>query len=628
MRSIKRTLLVISFLLSINYVSAQKWKEMMDDPKVNIYDVVEEAELYFQKIDRDAKGSGWKAYQRWLFENEPKFYPSGDRSYADPYFVSKAYTKFLTNNPSPARALFDNGWEELGPYYIEQVTGHYSLGLGRVESFYSDPNDSLRIYLGSRSGGFWKTLDGGATWTGNTTDSIFASGINTMTVSPTNSDSILINVRNSRNSVTHGIYRSGDAGDTWTVTNFNPTNLGWGGLGTNDRINHIAYHPTVPNLVFISTSQGLFRSTDDLATWTSPISSTAIYQIEFHPANPNIIYAREWNDSFIYRSTDGGVTFSQSNTIPGSVAGIKMSTTADCPSCVYVGSSNGIWKSVDNGMNFSLVSTPGINLYGAFAVSDVDTNYMLFGNIDVNMSTDGGKTFYKTTYWAQGNANYATNTAYVHADIRGSKCINGVFWVNTDGFLGHSYDNGVTWEIFEGYSIRENYSLGVSQSNHFRTICGSQDNGTSIKTENSWIEFFGADGMEGIIHPLNDDWMIGSVQYGSRRRTLDGGISQTGATPPGQAAGWIAPLFYDPNDPMVVYSLGDTLHRSENFGFTWTKLGTPSFTGSISEAAMAENNSDIIVVSKNANIEISVDGGNTFIDIQGTLPNNYIVDIA
>ena len=62
--------------------------------------------------------------------------------------------------------------------------------------------------------------------------------------------------------------------------------------------------------------------------------------------------------------------------------------------------------------------------------------------------------------------------------------------------------------VFEGQSIRENYCLGVSQSNTYRTVTGSQDNGTSIKTENGWIEFYGADGMEGIIHSLNDDWMI------------------------------------------------------------------------------------------------------------------------
>jgi hypothetical protein len=150
---LNKPLLIILFLFSFNFLSAQQWKEMINDPSINVYEVVAEAESYFQNIDKNAKGSGWKKYQRWLYENEPKFYPSGDRSNVDPYFVSKEFKNFLKNNSKQEKSLFDNGWEELGPYYIEQVTGHYAVGLGRVESFYSDPNDSNRIYLGSRSGG-------------------------------------------------------------------------------------------------------------------------------------------------------------------------------------------------------------------------------------------------------------------------------------------------------------------------------------------------------------------------------------------------------------------------------------------------------------------------------------------
>ena len=113
----------------------------------------------------------------------------------------------------------------------------------------------------------------------------------------------------------------------------------------------------------------------------------------------------------------------------------------------------------------------------------------------------------------------------------------------TDGYLCSSSDNGVTWDILsQGTGIRENYSLGVSQSNHFRSIAGSQDNGTSIKHETTWLEFYGADGMEGIIHPLNDDWMIGSVQNGIRRRTKDGGITQGSVTPSGQTGSWDSSL--------------------------------------------------------------------------------------
>ena len=220
----------------MNNLHAQRWKEMMHNPNYNVYDVIQEAESYFETIDKNLKGSGWKGYQRWKYETEPKFYPSGDRSNLDPYFLQKNYTAFQQNT---AANLFDNGWEELGPHYIEQVTGHYSTGLGRVESFYADPNDSLRIYLGSRSGGFWKTIDGGISWTESTTDFLMASGVNTIAVSPTNPDDVLINVRNSNNGTTHGIYRSVNAGDTWFETNFNPSVLGWGGLGTSRKIYQI-----------------------------------------------------------------------------------------------------------------------------------------------------------------------------------------------------------------------------------------------------------------------------------------------------------------------------------------------------------------------------------------------------
>ena len=229
---------------------------------------------------------------------------------------------------------------------------------------------------------------------------------------------------------------------------------------------------------------------------------------------------------------------------------------------------------------------------------------------------------------ATGNANYDTTGQYVHADIRGSRSYNGVFWVNTDGLLGKSVDNGITWEIFEGQSIRENYCLGVSQSNHFRTITGSQDNGTSIKNENNWIEFYGADGMEGIIHPLNDDWMIGSLQFGGKRRTKDGGYNQDGVNPDDFSGDWVTPLMYNPNNQMSIYTMTNILYRSDDFGSNWTTLANSFFGGNIQNAAIAENNSDILAISNYNRLKISNDGGLTFTEVSQSLPNQFINDIA
>ena len=180
------------FLFFSNIIFSQSWKDMLDDSSYNVYDVVNEAESYFQNIDITKKGSGWKKYQRWLFENEPKFYPSGDRTQVDPHYPSKAYKHFLKTNPTAQKSIFETEWEEIGPYYIEEVTGHYAVGLGRVESFYIDDDPNI-IYLGSRSGGFWKTSNGGESWS-NTTDDLIATGVNTIAVNPNDYNLSLIHI--------------------------------------------------------------------------------------------------------------------------------------------------------------------------------------------------------------------------------------------------------------------------------------------------------------------------------------------------------------------------------------------------------------------------------------------------
>jgi hypothetical protein len=137
--------------------------------------------------------------------------------------------------------------------------------------------------------------------------------------------------------------------------------------------------------------------------------------------------------------------------------------------------------------------------------------------------------------------------------------------------------------------------------------------------------------MEAIIHPLNDDYMMGSVQYGSRRKTTDGGLTQSGASPSGQSGpwngAWEAPLAYDPNDQMTVYNFAKDIYVSEEFGGNWSYRGDP-FGNTISEAAIAEKNSDIIVVARGAAIMKSTNGGASFVSIKTNLPNYTITDIA
>jgi len=644
----KYNILLLSVLLSVSTFAQKEYKILMSDVSVNFYDVCKSADNYFETHEK-SKGSGWKGYQRWKNANEYKYYPSGDRNNIDPFFVKNAYVNFTQKNASfQTKSSFNNGWEELGPFRIDSISGHYSAGLGRVEDHYVDPLNTDIMYLGSRSGGFWRTSDAGANWQA-TTDFLFASGVNTIGVSPTNSDSILVNVRNSANGNSHGLYRSVDGGQTWVESNFNPVNIGYGGLGSNFKIYEVRYHPRVADLVFIGTSKGIYRSDDNLVTWTLLLNGGDVEEIQFHPTDDSIIYLYDsyyWgaNKNVVMRSVDQGLSYAQSNVVTGNNdnRSVHLSVSTDCENCLYWGSDNGVWISTDNGMNFTFRSnsTEGC---GGFAVNDLDTTKMIYGYVDINRSVDGGMTWVESTKWSLGNTNgagsghqnsFQISTDYVHADLHPTKCVNGVFYVGTDGLFCKSTDNGVTWiNISQGIGVRENYKLGASQSNHFRTISGSQDNGTSIKHQNNWIEFYGADGMEGIIHPLNDDWMIGSLQSGGRRRTKDGGSTQSGVSPSGQSgsgnAAWEAPITYDPNNQMTVYNFSKYVYKSENFGTSWDSIGAPlTITGTIGQSAIAENNSDIIIISEGSSIEKSIDGGSTFVSIKNNLPNYGIQDIA
>ncbi len=649
----KKKLLFLSLFVATT-LCAQKglvrntpaYKKMMYDNRINFYTVCDSAEAYFKTIDKEKKGSGYKPFLRWKHENESKFAPTGNRmvDYEMPY---KEYIRIQKEeqNSNQSRLFETGGWRSLGPDNITTISGHYSAGLGRVEFVEVNKNNDQQLYLGSRSGGLWRTNDGGATWLHNT-DYLPASGVNAIAAKPQNFDEVLINVRNAGNGTSMGIYKSTDGGMTFTPTAFIPVTVGYGGLGSNFKVYTIQYHPTIPNLVFVGTSQGLYRSTDNLQTWTRQIIGGDVLDVDFHPTNSNIIYIYDEyfaaNKNKVLKSIDLGITYIGFTDLPGNNnERIKISVSSTCPDCVFASSDNGIWKSTDAGVTYTTIQNPpptGVSLWQAMP-NDMDNTKIVCGYVDLFRSTDSGATFNQCTYWYLNDTNgvgnlqerYNTATNYIHADTNYLDCVNGIFYSCSDGFLSKSTDNGLTWQKLSlDVGIRENYCVGTSQSNTHISICGSQDNGTSIKKESGWIEAFGADGMEGIVMPLNPNYMIGSTQNGGRGRYIDGaGYNRTGITPPGQVASWVAPLVFDPNNQMTVFSFGTKVHKSTDFGTTWTDLGTPTtLGGTIETAAIAENNSNVMVVTKGSAIALTTDGGITFSNIKNGLPNNTITDVA
>ena len=626
--SIAKTFLLIGFITSHNVVLSQSvsYKDMMMDNSYNFYEVVDAANNYFD-LNGKGKGSGFKIFERWRSENESKYFPSGNRSNVNHYLPQEAYSEFVGSQYNlKHKTFFPNGWVELGPWDANNVTSHYSPGIGRVETFWVNPNDDKHMFIGSRSGGFWRTNDGGVNWE-NTTDFLVASGVPALAVNPNNINEVLISVEHGGAGYTHGIYRSTNGGATWSISDFNPTNLGWGGLGDNEHIYKIAYHPNVANQVFICSTKGLFVSNDNLKSWTSPFNGRTT-DVDFHPTKNTTIYAYRYNSpdaSRIKISTNGGNSFSNGGSLPNNDnKRVYLSISPSQPSHIYAASTNNVYKSTNEGSSFTALSNP--NSSGlAFAVSDVNTNNMIYGYVDLFASTDGGLTFTQKTEWAN------QNDAYIHADLRIAQCINGTFYVGTDGYFAKSDDNGNTWtRLNDGTAIREFYAVGLGQGNYDLNMAGSQDNGSSILNKNGWVEWNGGDGMEAIVHPLNYDWMIGSWQYGTRNYTHNGGLNRRGCGNPDGGSGkaaWEAPFLQNPQNSMQVYHFSDTLYAGNNFGRQWQFKSDPNI-GVIGEAAIAETDSNVIAIARNNQIRITNNGGESWTNIENGLPGYYVRDIA
>ena len=640
---------ILSFLLLTGTtLISQEYKKLMEDPTVNFYDVCRSAEQYFKTIDISKKGSGFKQFQRWQNATERMYYPSGNRLRTDPLFVEHAFADYKAKNSEDfkkSNLTNASGWVELGPRSVDSITNHYAPGIGRIEDVYVDPSNPQKIYIGSRSGGLWRTFDEGANWVGGSTDFLSSCGVNTIAVRKENTDEFYVNLQNSNNRYSYGIYQSVDAGATLTPTAFNPDNLNLGGLGSDFRIYKIVFHPQIPDLLFIGTNKGLFRSTDDLTTWSKVIESGFFLDIEFHPTDPSILYTLNETRTaeganFLLKSTDFGETFSKTQELTENNGAIsRIAVTPTTPDRVYFSSANGIWQSDDSGDTFSSIA--GKDNQGRFEVfaSDTEPETLIYGNIDVFKKSGPNTQFEQITWWSlfrlpDGSGTlqnrYFTTKQYVHADLRVGRSINGILYMGTDGTLVKSEDNGTTWTdlMRNGVGVRENYKIGVSQSNSNLAVLGSQDNGTSLYNT-KWIEYFGADGMEGFIHPINPNWIVNSIQNGARWKSTDGGVSISEITVPGSANGfWESPILFDPNDPMTIYDFRDAVHKSINFGDTYIQVGKPSFTGNIQQAEIAQNDSNIIVVSYRSAIEKSIDGGQTFTSIANNLPDLIIEDIA
>jgi photosystem II stability/assembly factor-like uncharacterized protein/PKD repeat protein len=579
------------------------WIQMMQEPDANFYSTVSAFEKYWNSRPI-TKGCGWKVFKRWEYINSSRVLPNG--KLPAPGAVAEEYLRYKKANYS-----LNGTWSQAGPVALPSNSTGQPNGMGRVNAIGFHPTDANTFYIGSPSGGLWKTTDGGVTWT------LLSAGMPTLGVSavlvhPTQPNIVWIGTgdRDAGDAPGMGVYKSTDSGTTWTVSNSGMGNL---------TVGMLIIHPSDPNFILAATSSGIYKTTNGGSTWTRKSSNTNSYKdIEFKPNDPTIVYATA-NGSF-YRSSNSGDTWTQvtSGIISGSRSVIGV-TNAN-PNYVYLMQTNGVFagimRSTDSGLNFTTMSTaPNIMDYNCdgsgtasqasydlcIAVDPSNANTLYLGGVNIWKSTDGGTTLTINSHWV--GSSWGTSCApSVHADIHTLDFgpVSGKLYTGCDGGVYSTSNGGTSWtDLSSGLAIAQVYKIGQSATNSAYTMNGYQDNGTSFNNNSAFTTVIGGDGMECVIDYTNSNYRYGALYYGDIRKSTGGGystIAANGTNGINESGAWVTPYMLHKTNPNCMFAGYKNVWRSVN-----VKTGSPVSWTAISTG---ENSNCIVLEQSSANLNI------------------------
>lgn len=521
---------------------------------------------------------GYKQWKRKEWFLEPRVFPAGQMENLT-MKTWKAYDRYIQKTGDSRTS--HGSWGFLGP--TECATG-----LGRLNSIAFHPSDPDIMYVGASNGGVWKTINGGAAWT-NISPVIPLLAVADIKLSPSNPNVLFLltgdgdpdppeTQSHGQSEVSSiGILRSTDAGATWYPTNFSfdhpsvivPIKL--------------LIHPTDVNIQFVVGNSGIIRTTDQWSTW-STVEAEVVYDIEYNPGNPDIMYAG--SDNKIFKSTDGGVTWVEvidADFSEMSNAGrVEIAIAPNNANVVYALAGNwnngleSFFQSESNGVDNSwTIQTTSAFTLGRFSeycialIADPSDWTNLFGGMQwISKSTNEGAN------WSSIDNNI------VHADIHDVAYVNGALWVCCDGGLYKSTNEGNTWtDLSPGLAITEIYRIAGTPQDQNRFFVGCQDNGT-MRRDAITSDFdvtLGGDGTVCLIDYSDVNIVYASSQNGSFAKSTSGGDDGTfnSLNVPGTGA-WISPMIMDQTDHERLFAGKDNVYRSDDGGDTWVNLQAPS----------------------------------------------------
>jgi photosystem II stability/assembly factor-like uncharacterized protein len=492
---------------------------------------------------------------------------------------------------------------------------------GRTRAAAGVPTQPNVFYIGVVNGGVWKSNDFGRTWN-PIFDSQPTQSIGAIAVAP--SDPNIVYAASGEGlarpdlSVGNGIYKSTDAGKTWSHL----------GLQHGEQIPALAIDPRDPNRLFAAVlgdpyganeERGIFRSTDGGATWQKILykdENTGGSDIEMDPSNPQVLYASLWevrqgpwedNNFFagtaggLFKSTDGGNTWKQlTNGLPKDIVQVNVAIAASQPSRVYAsvgttqrgdygsGAGLGVYRSDDAGENWYRVTTdprPAMRIGGGdlsvLRVDPKNADVVYSASIVTMRSSDGGKTW-TGIRGAPGGDDYQNLWINpVNPDI--------VLVVSDQGAIV-TVNGGESWSSWFNQPTAQLYHAAVTNTFPYKVCSGQQESGSVC------VSSRGNDG-----EVTDRDWHpVGVIEYGyAAPDPLDADVIYGGGRTEVSKFHWSTgqvqnvtpiplrsgkyradrtqPVRFSPIDPHIFYYAANLLFKTTDGGNSWQAI-SPDLT--------------------------------------------------
>ena len=485
---------------------------------------------------------------------------------------------------------------------------------GRIDDFAVVESDPRIIYVGTASAGVFKTVNGGITW-----EPIFAdqttSTIGDIALAPSDPSIVWIGSGepNNRQSSSwgNGVYKSMDAGHTWT-------NMG---LKDTQSIGRVVIHPADPNIVYVAAlghlwgpnkERGVFKTADGGATWTQSLyinDDTGVSDIAIDPQSPNTLYATAYErrrtvfgyngggpDGGVYKTTDAGAHWTKlTKGLPegGDYGRLAVDIYRRNPNIVYLlvehGKGGGIYRSEDKGFSWAKMSdtNPRPSYYSQVRIDPNNEQRVWALGAPLYYTEDGGRTF-RQDRWPK-----------IHSDFH-------ALWIDPansdhmilggDGGITMTGDGGRNWDYVNTIPLGQFYEIGFDMQKPYHLCGGLQDNnawcGPSATTyargptNDEWVQVGGGDGFYAQIDHTDPNIVYTESQDGNvLRRDLRTG-EQRSIRPledndkaPRYRFQWNSPIVTSAHDAKTLYYGGNYLFKSTDRGDAWQRLGPDLTTG-------------------------------------------------